>query len=603
MSETRFGVGHPRHRLSPTRRTAVGALFGGVAGALGLASYLEGAESVLGNSADARIAAAPEATPLEVSPSSTGLPVSGDQQNLQELLPGSLVEVVEITPTDDGNFPQGARAWRVIYVSTGRDNSERTLVSGIVVCPDDLANFNVVDKRGRLVSWTHGTLGVTQRCQPSETPGLEIWGATPYGINQVAWGSEASGDYHAGEPQEGMLAGMMENGWIVTATDYASEYSTTSLLQPYAIGKIEAANAIDNLRAAHHLLGHVYGDLPFSSYDVVTWGHSQGGHAAMWTGQLLEEYVAATKGESDPALSLSGVVSEAPASNFLTDPAVQGEDALGFSMFDWLVHTKLQLTGQSETISLAPFIMSYLMGTWTEFALGGAPDPNQMPAFPVEGTLALESILPDASIETVQQMTQVCWVDGEAVAELVAPYSDSPFLLSEVSDGEVVDGFQHGNFDRYFSSSDVDSQLAVWRSWILYSNPGPLGVHPFSKLPLRDGMPVPVLISAGSNDGVVHCVSPDPDRLPTAREGAPVALFDALRSVYEKDGEVAAHLSLLIWKPEDGVTTADHSDITGLIGAAGANELRFHGSPLESFMKGAFEGTLPAEVTANIVNS
>ncbi|MGI8485638.1 MAG: lipase family protein [Thermomicrobiales bacterium] len=185
----------------------------------------------------------------------------------------------------------------------------------------------------------------------------------------MVWGSEERGDHHAGNPEDGMLAGMIENGWIVTATDYASDFSTSSALQPFALGKVEAANAIDNLRAAHHLLRKVYGDLPTSTYDVVTWGHSQGGHAAMWTGQLLEEYGAATKDLAGPELALSGVVVEAPASNLLTDPIAQGEDALGLGLFDWVVHSKLQLTGQPQAIPIAPFFMSYLdanlLSRWT----------------------------------------------------------------------------------------------------------------------------------------------------------------------------------------------------------------------------------------------
>ncbi|MGI8485637.1 MAG: hypothetical protein ACR2OU_15415 [Thermomicrobiales bacterium] len=178
-----------------------------------------------------------------------------------------------------------------------------------------------------------------------------------------------------------------------------------------------------------------------------------------------------------------------------------------------------------------------------------------------------------------------------------------PFLVPELSNGEVVDSFQHGNFDRYFASGDVTSELATWSAWIKYSNPGPLGVYPFSKLPARDGAPVPVLISAGSNHGVVHCVSADPERMPTAKEGAPVALFESLRTAYTREVEPSAYLSLLIWKPKAGVTVADHSDVTGIIGAAGVDDLRFHGSPLETFMLGAFAGTLPREVTASFGNT
>ncbi len=396
---------------------------------------------------------------------------------------------------------------------------------------------------------------------------------------------------------------MIEHGWIVTATDYACELFGNGTLQPFAIGKIEAANAIDNIRAAHYLLSRVYEEWPVSAYDVVTWGHSQGGHAALWTGQLLAEYDAATKTEGGPSLSLSGVVLEAPASNMLVDPAAHGEDALGSGMLDWLVHTKMQLTGQPQPIPLVPFFMSYLVGAWASHANSGVPDSAQMPAFPVMGTLELNALVTPAGIDTLSRMTQACWADGALVAELALPFADAPFLVPELNDGEVIDGAQHGNFDRYFSSGEVSPDLATWRAWIQYNDPGPHGVHPFSKVPMQDGVPVPILISAGANDGVVHSVAADPERLPTAKESMPMALFEALREVYEQDGTAATHLSLVIWRPQDGVTIADHSDVTGLIAAAGEDNPRFHGSPLEHFMLGAFAGSLPREVTHSFGNA
>jgi hypothetical protein len=82
----------------------------------------------------------------------------------------------------------------------------------------------------------------------------------------------------------------------------------------------------------------------------------------------------------------------------------------------------------------------------------------------------------------------------------------------------------------------------------------------------------------------------------------PVALFEALREVYEQDGTAAAYLSLVIWRPQEGVTIADHSDVTGLIAAAGTDDPRFHGSPLESFIVGAFAGSLPREVATSFGN-
>ena len=531
-------------------------------------------------------------------------PGGREHPDLQRRSPGDLIASEEITAPDDPSFPPGARAWRVRYVSTGRDNTVNTLVSGVIVAPADPARLAVHDDAGtptgRVVAWTHGTLGIIQRCQPSENPAQEIWGPAPFGINQIAWGSEAHGDAHAGRPEDGMLAGMIDQGWIVAATDYASEVSGDGALQPFVIGKIEAANAIDCIRAAHALLAGLHDGYAAAAYDVVTWGHSQGGHAAMWTGQLLAEYVAATGRTGDPALALSGVVLEAPASNLVAPPGAEGSGLL-----DWTAHAALQLTGQPVAIPLAPFFFSYIFAAWARQSATGTPDPSAMPAFPATGALDLDAVVTSEALPTVAAMPGYCWADGEQVATLAAPYATTPFLTPALASGSVIGGRQRGNVDRICGPDGAPPPaLAAWCAWIRANDPGPHGVHPFARLPARNGLPVPILITAGTNDGVVHCVAPDPtaDAIPAATDCAPVALYDALRTEYCPSGGDTGHLTLLIWRQEAGMTTADHSDVTGLIGAASVDDLRFQGSPLETFMRGAFAGTLGHGCTAQVAN-
>ena len=109
---------------------------------------------------------------------------------LQSRSPGALIGAAEITDTKDPDFPAGARAWRVLYVSTRRDNNQRTLVCGVVVAPSSAKKLFVAGKgsaaTGRVIDWDHGTLGVTARCQPSANPDEEIWGPPPYAINTVS---------------------------------------------------------------------------------------------------------------------------------------------------------------------------------------------------------------------------------------------------------------------------------------------------------------------------------------------------------------------------------------------------------------------------------
>jgi hypothetical protein len=70
---------------------------------------------------------------------------------------------------------------------------------------------------------------------------------------------------------------------------------------PYLIGACEAYSALDSVRAAHHLPA-----LSLSNQTVV-WGHSQGGHAALWTGILAPSYA--------PDVTVEGVAALAPATD------------------------------------------------------------------------------------------------------------------------------------------------------------------------------------------------------------------------------------------------------------------------------------------------
>ncbi len=554
---------------------------------------------------------APDAliTPIDAQPTT---PASGSvcaqpyDGDLRQRQPGDLIRFEEISDRDDPAFPPEARAWRVQYVSTGRDNNERTLICGIVVAPAAPSRRSILDENGtrtgRVVAWCHGTLGVVPRCQPSETPAGLLWGATPWGIGAVAWGSEAAGDRHAGRPEEGILAGMIANGWIVTATDYFVDRSGGEALHPYVLGKIEAANTIDNIRAAHQLLGQVYAGYSLDAYEVVTWGHSQGGHAALWSGQLLESYAAATAPDG-PALSLAGVAMAAPGSTFITRPEVQTDTEAGYGLFDWLAHAELQATGLPEPTPLAPFFFSYVFGAWAAYAAGDLPDSAAMPAFPKTGPLELTALVRLEALATVSEMTGLCWADGEAVTELVAPYRSTPFLTQAVSEGPVINGLQHGAFDE-MCAGDPAPELAAWCEWLRYNLPGPLGTSDLDKLPRRGDGLAPVAIFVGSNDGIVHCVAPagTEGAIPPATDCMAVALYDALEAEFCPDGAAAGHLTLSVWQPEDGITAADHSDICGLAAAAGTDDPRFTGSPLERFITAAFGGTLTSGCSARVVN-
>ena len=92
---------------------------------------------------------------------------------------------------------------------------------------------------------------------------------------------------------------VLDNGWAFVGTDYVG--LGTAAPHPYLIGQGEGRSVLDSVRAAHQLADVTLGD------DTVVWGHSQGGHAALWTGVLAPTYA--------PDVKVDGVAALAPASN------------------------------------------------------------------------------------------------------------------------------------------------------------------------------------------------------------------------------------------------------------------------------------------------
>lgn len=163
--------------------------------------------------------------------------------------------------------PAGAQAWRLLYTTTRTDGTLTVASALVVVSTQPAAAPRPV------WAWTHGTTGFATGCAPSLLK-------APF----------------ANVPA---LPEMLAAGWAFVATDYAG--LGTPGAQPYLIGEGQARSALDAVRAARQLPG-----LSLSNQTVV-WGHSQGGHAALWTGALAPTYA--------PDVDLLGVAALAPASD------------------------------------------------------------------------------------------------------------------------------------------------------------------------------------------------------------------------------------------------------------------------------------------------
>ncbi|CDK01387.1 conserved membrane hypothetical protein [Microbacterium sp. C448] len=175
-----------------------------------------------------------------------------------------------------GRTPVGGEVRRILYSTTDTFGS-RALASGLVISPADMP-----PGPRPVIIWNHGTTGVARGCAPS----LADASATRWAIPAI----------------DRALAA----GWVVVATDYTGQGAPGTF--PYLIGESEARSAIDAVRAAEDADGM------WLSPEVVVWGHSQGGHAALWVSAVAPNYA--------PELSVLGTVAISPAA----DPLALAEE-------------------------------------------------------------------------------------------------------------------------------------------------------------------------------------------------------------------------------------------------------------------------------------
>jgi acetyl esterase/lipase len=180
-----------------------------------------------------------------------------------ETSPGTLIRAEAMA-----GAPEGARAYRIVYWSTGLDGKP-VEVSGVVIAPG-----GPPPPGGRpVVAWAHPTTGVVSRCAPS--------------LARVVFASIQG------------LRAMLDRGYVVAATDYPG--LGTAEVHPYLVGTSEAQAVLDSVRAARAIPGTAAGAR------FAVWGHSQGGQAALYTGIEAARYA--------PELKLVGVAAAAPATD------------------------------------------------------------------------------------------------------------------------------------------------------------------------------------------------------------------------------------------------------------------------------------------------
>lgn len=553
------------------------------------------------------VALPPDQSPCDGDPGVGGRPPEGSS-------PGDLVAATDLGPRHGRSegYPTNARTWRLLYVSTGADETDLQLVCGMAAAPD--TGPTTTDGAGRMLAWAHGTFGLQQACQPSIDPDTGLWGEMPAGIGAPAWGIAFTA--RGARPEQGALQTALDRGWVVSATDYQPN-------DTYIMGRVAAANVIDAARATSQLMAQEFGAAAAPDrYDTLTWGHSQGGHAALWAGQLMDTYQQGAPSPSSARLDLVGVAAEAPATNLLAQPERQPGVGFGDGLADWEMHKGIEIFGipiAALELQIGPALFSYIFGSWTQFSARNEIDADAaLPAAPPTGALDLDTVATDQGQVTIARMSALCLSldDALTVKELVAPYRDaaSDRLLTS-SLWNLPDDYRPGQFFRggvdRTCATTADASMGDWCAWIRFNIPGPLGEHPFPKVPEHDGEPVPVLIAQGADDEVIHCRPPedhDESRVPPASDCMSTAYFESMRdAAYCPDGEERGHLQLSVFRRTGAGSPATHLAIPGQVAAVGdtrvPEDLRFTGSRLDRFMTGAFDATLEPGCVAEVVNA
>jgi acetyl esterase/lipase len=205
--------------------------------------------------------------------------------------PGSIIRVWPLAGGGPGMGSSGGEAFRILYRST--DPSGRPIpVSGAIYIP-----AGPVPEGGRnIIAWAHPTSGVMPPCAPSLMPD----------VGGMMWN----------------LPDIIAKGYIVVATDYPG--LGTDGIHPYLIGESEARSVLDSVRAARALPN------TGASNRFAVWGHSQGGHAALYTGEVAARYA--------PELKLVGVAAAAPATYlvdlFDADESTE-QDLVAMTVLSW----------------------------------------------------------------------------------------------------------------------------------------------------------------------------------------------------------------------------------------------------------------------------
>ena len=195
--------------------------------------------------------------------------------------PGSVIRYEPIHEAKAGD----ARIYRILYTSTDL-NGAPIAVSGALAIPAG----DPPDGGFPLVASAHGMVGAARNCAPSLALFQELDG-------QSFWSMQ--------------LEPYLNAGYAVVMPDYQGAGAAGPASN--VVGIVEAHDVLDAVRAARN-----FPDASISN-ETFLWGHSQGGHAALFTNALAAEYAPditfSATAVLAPAVDLHGIFSSILASD------------------------------------------------------------------------------------------------------------------------------------------------------------------------------------------------------------------------------------------------------------------------------------------------
>ncbi len=193
-------------------------------------------------------------------------------------VPGAIIRLEQLPAA-----PKGILAWRVVHLTTDLHGALRP-VSGMLAVPDAPAPPG----GWPIISLAHGTIGLNREAAPSMAP-LNPW-IPPHWLPPHIPGQAVSAF-------ETIALPFLRAGFAIAASDYPG--LGVDGVTNYMIGRTEATAVLDAVRAFRQS-----GVAPLSGVTLI-WGHSQGGHAALFALQEAGNYA--------PELDIRGSIVVAPA--------------------------------------------------------------------------------------------------------------------------------------------------------------------------------------------------------------------------------------------------------------------------------------------------